>query len=189
MELFQAGAFGAGDVSYVASVLRSWLFSLPFYAVLMFLYNVFAALRKFMHFAVVSTIMVVVQCVAYFFLCRPDTMQLQGVPAADFIYYAACCIVLTVALRKMIGAFNLPTVLISVVKVCMATLVGMLMAYLIALMLLPVGAGMLGGFVRLVVAGGIGLALIFALCAVQKIPEMRFVTNIVDKVLGRLKRS
>lgn len=188
MELFQAGAFGAGDVSYVANVLAAWLFSLPFYAVLMFLYNVFAALRKFMYFAVVSTVMVVVQCVAYFSLCRPDTMQLQGVPAADFIYYAACCIVLTIILRRMIGAFDLPSVLLSVVKVCMATFIGVLAAYFISLGLMSVGSGMLGGSVRLVVAGGIALVIIFALCAVQKIPEMRFVTNIVDKIAGRLKR-
>jgi len=148
---------------------------------------VFAALRKFMHFAVVSTVMVIVQYIAYFFLCRPDAMQLQGVPAADFIYYAACCIVLTVVLRRMIGAFDLRSVLLSVVKVCMSTFIGMLAAYFISLALMPVGTGMLGGFVRLVVAGGIALVVIFALCAVQKIPEMRFVTNIVDKILRRVK--
>ena len=56
-------------------------------------------------------------------------------------------------------------------------------------MMLPVGQDMFGGFVRLVVAGGISLVLIFALCAVQRVPEMRFVTNIVNKVLGKLKRS
>ena len=187
MALFQAGAFNAGDVSYVAQVLSIWLISLPFYAVLMFLYNVFAALRKFGRFAAVSTAMVVVQCILYFFLCRPDTLQLQGVPVADFIYYAGCCIVLLIVLRRMIGSFDLPSVLMSSIRVLMATFIGMLAAFFIAMML-PVGQGMLGGFIRLVVAGGISLVLIFALCAVQRVPEMRFVTNIVDKVLGKLKR-
>ena len=188
MELFQAGAFGGGDAAYVSSVLRPWLFSLPFYAILMFLYNVFAALRKFMHFAVVSTIMVIAQCVAYFFLCRPDTMQLQGVPVADFMYYAVCCIILAIALWRMIGGFDLGSVLITVVKVSMATFVGALATWFIAV-LLPVGPGMLGGFIRVVVAGGIGVVLMFALCAVQKIPEMRFVTNLVNKLTSRFKRS
>ena len=188
MALFQAGAFNAGDVSYVARVLSIWLISLPFYAVLMFLYNVFAALRKFGRFAAVSTAMVVVQCVGYFFLCRPDTLQLQGVPAADFIYYAGCSIVLLIVLRRMIGSFDLFSVFKISIRVCMATAIGMLAAWFIAMML-PVGQDMFGGFVRLVVAGGISLVLIFALCAVQRVPEMRFVTNIVNKVLGKLKRG
>ena len=103
MELFRVGAFNAGDVAYVAQVLAAWLVSLPFYAVLFFLYNVFASLRKFMRFALVSTVMVVVQCLLYFFLCRPDVLGLNGVPVADLVYYAACCIILVVMLTRLIG--------------------------------------------------------------------------------------
>ena len=188
MELFQAGAFGASDVSYVSTTLAAWLYSLPFYAVLMFLYNVYAAMRKFMRFAIVSCAMVVVQCVLYYFLCTPSALGLAGVPIADLVYYGACSIILIVLLRRMIGSFDLPSVARLVIRVLMATVVASLAAYLISLALMPVGEGMLGGFVRLVVAGGIGIALAFALCAVQKVPEMHYVTDLVDKVLARFKK-
>ena len=188
MELFQAGAFGASDVSYVSTTLAAWLYSLPFYAVLMFLYNVYAAMRKFMRFAIVSCAMVVVQCVLYYFLCTPSALGLVGVPIADLVYYGACSIILIVLLRRMIGSFDLPSVAKLTIRVLMATVVASLVAYLISLALMPVGEGMLGGFVRLVVAGGVGIVLAFALCAVQKVPEMHYVTDLVDKVLARFRK-
>ena len=188
MELFQAGAFGSGDVAYVSTVLAAWLYSLPFYAVLFFLYNVYASIRKFMHFAVVSCVMVIVQCVLYYVLCRPGVLGLVGVPIADIIYYGACCIILIVMLRRMIGAFKLNSVFWLIIRVVAATAVATPLSYLISLWL-PVGSGMLGGFVRLVVAGGIGLVVAFGLCALFRVPEMRLITALIGKVFSRLRRS
>lgn len=188
MELFQAGAFGEGDVSFVADVLAVWVVSLPFYAITMFMYNVFASLRKFMRFALVSTGLVVVQCVLYYFLCQPGVLELNGVTISDFIYQAGCCIILIALLSKMIGSFSLKSILWLAVRVIAATLIGSVLAYFIA-MFIPLPAGMLGGFIRLVVAGGIGLAAIFGFCILFRIPEMSLVTGLVGKVVKRLKRS
>ncbi|HAM16393.1 MAG TPA: murein biosynthesis integral membrane protein MurJ [Eggerthellaceae bacterium] len=184
MELFQAGAFGAGDVTYVSTTLAAWLYSLPFYAVLMFMYNVFAAMRKFTRFAVVSCVMVVVQCVLYYLLCRPDVLGLVGVPIADLVYYGACSIILVALLRRMIGSFDLRSVAWLVVRVLVATAVATVLAYGVS-RVIPVDSGMLGGFIRLVVAGGIGLVAAFGLCALFRIPEMRLVTNLVSRVTAR----
>lgn len=185
MELFQAGAFDASDVVYVAAVLQAWLASLPFYAVLMFLYNVFAALRRFMRFALVSTVMVAVQCILYYYLCRPDTLGLLGVTAADFIYYGACAVVLVAMLRSLIGPFRLPEVLWMALRVALATATAMAATYLVNLWL-PTPGGMLGGFVSLVVAGGIGLAIAFSLCALFRIPQMQMVTDLAGRLLVKL---
>ena len=187
MELFQAGAFNAGDVSYVSTVLAAWLYCLPFYAVLFFLYNVFASIRRFMIFAVVSCGMVVVQCVLYFLLCTPQALGLTGVPIADLVYYVACCVILIVLLRRMIGAFDIRYVLWLAVRVLAATAIATVLTYFISVWL-PVGEGMIGGFVRLIVAGGIGLLVAFGLCALFRIPEMQIVTNLVGKVTSRFKR-
>ena len=188
MELFQAGAFSSGDVSYVSTVLAAWLYCLPFYAVLMFMYNVFAAMRKFMRFAVVSCVMVVPQCLLYFVLCRPEALGLSGVPIADLVYYGACCIVLVVLLRRMIGSFELKSVLWLLIRVLVAAGVAAVLSYGLTLVL-PVGSGMLGGFIRLVVAGSLGLVVAFGLCALFRVPEMRLVFNLVSKVTSRLKRK
>ena len=187
MELFQAGAFNAGDVSYVSTVLAAWLYCLPFYAVLFFLYNVFASIRRFMTFAVVSCAMVAVQCVLYFLLCRPEVLGLTGVPIADLVYYGACCVILTVLLRRMIGAFDLRYVLWLVVRVLVATAIATVLTYFISVWL-PFDQGMLGGFLRLVVAGGIGLVVAFGLCALFKVPEMEIVTGLIGKATSRFKR-
>ncbi len=187
MELFQAGAFNAGDVAYVASVLAAWLTSLPFYAVLMFLYNVFAALRKFMRFAAASTVLVVLQCVLYYLLCRPEALGLLGVPAADIVYYGGCCIILLIVLGKMIGSFRFGSIIWMALRALAATAFGMAAAYFINAFL-PVGAGMLGGFVRLVVAGGVGLVVSFGLCALFRIPQMSIVTSLLGRIVGKLKR-
>ncbi len=184
MELFQAGAFGAGDVTYVSTVLAAWLYSLPFYAVLFFLYNVFASIRRFMTFALVSCAMVVVQCILYFVLCRPEIIGLTGVPIADLVYYGACCIILLFLLRRMIGSFNLKYVMWMALRVLAATAIATVLSYFISVWL-PVGTGMLGGFIRLVVAGGVGLVVAFGLCALFRVPEMRVVTNLLNKFIRR----
>ena len=186
MELFQAGAFGSGDVTYVSTVLAAWLYCLPFYAVLMFMYNVFAAMRRFMRFAVVSCIMVVPQCALYFLLCRTEVLGLTGVPIADMVYYGSCCIILVLLVRKMIGSIDLLSVLWLAVRALVASGIAAGIAYGLTLVL-PVGTGMLGGFIRLVVAGSIGLAVAFGLCALFRIPEMHFVTDLVGKVARRLR--
>ena len=187
MELFQAGAFNAGDVSYVSTVLAAWLYCLPFYAAMFFLYNVFASIRRFMTFAIVSCVMVVVQCVLYFLLCTPQALGLTGVPIADLVYYVVCCIILIYMLRRMIGPFDLHYVLWLAVRVLIATAIATVFTYFIST-LLP-GYGMLGGLLRLVVAGSIGLIVAFGLCYVLRIEEMSLVTDLVGKVAGRLKRG
>lgn len=187
MELFQAGAFSAGDVTYVSNVLAAWLYCLPFYAAMFFMYNVYASIRRFMSFAVVSCAMVVVQCVLYYLLCTPWALGLVGVPIADLVYYAACCIILVVMLRRMIGAFDVRYVLWLAVRTLAATAIATVAAYFISTVI-P-GYGMLGGLLRLVVAGGIGLVVAFGLCYLFRIQEMSLVTGLVGKFTRRFKQG
>ena len=72
----------------------------------------------------------------------------EYVPAADVVYYAACCIILLAMLQKMIGSFNLPSILSTGVRVLIASAVAFVVSYFAGLWL-PVGEGMIGGFLRL----------------------------------------
>ena len=184
MELFQAGAFNAGDVGYVSEILKWWVVSLPFYAVLFFMYNAFASLRKFGRFALVSTVMVVVQCSLYFVLVRFSPLGLAAVPLADLVYYGGCCVILVLMLRALIGSFGIPSILWRALRILVATAVAAVVALLLA-RALPVGAGMLAGFIRLVVCGGVGLVIAFGLCMLFHIPEMHYVTDILNKLRRR----
>ena len=53
MSLFRAGQFNVDDVRSIANILQFWLISLPFYSCVMYLYNTFAAIRKFYIFAII----------------------------------------------------------------------------------------------------------------------------------------
>ena len=87
----------------------------------------------------------------------------------------------------MIGAFDIKYVVQLAIRVLIATIIATLITYGITL-ILPVGSGMLGGFIRIVVAGAIGLVVAFGLCAVLRIREMSIVTDLLGKVVGRLRR-
>lgn len=186
MELFRAGAFSAEDVAYVAGILSLWVVSLPFYSVLMFLYNVYASLRKFLTFAVVSCVMVVVQCGLYAVLCTPGTLGLAGVPVADLVYYAACCLILLVLLRRELGPFGARRIAASTVRVLAASAAGVGAAAL-AYALMPGGGSMAWGLAHLIVCGSVGVAVSFGLAAAFQVPEMDAVKRLTSRLIGRIR--
>lgn len=186
MQLFQAGAFDADDVAFVASVLSLWVVSLPFYSIVMYLYNVFASIRHFTVFALVSTCMVVVQCALYGFLCQPSVAGLDGVPIADLVYYGACCVILLAILKRYVGSFGLRAIIWSALRVLAATLIGMALTMGLNAVL-PGSGGILTGLVHLVVCGIVGLIVMFALCQVFRVPEMSILRNLLGKLIHRGK--
>ena len=188
MELFQVGAFSGDDVVYVAEILAIWLISLPFYAIVMLLYNIYASMRKFFRFALVSTAMVAVQCALYYVLSSPALLGLAGVPIADIVYYAVCCLILTLMLRKLIGSFELGKILWTVVRVVIASAVAVAVSFGLGA-ILPEGIGMIDGIINIVICGGVALLVAFGLCIVLKVPYMNYVTDLVGKVARKLKRS
>ena len=187
MSLFRAGAFDSDAVAQVATVLSFWVISLPVYSILMYLYNAFASIRKFTVFAVVSTIMVIVQCTLYWALCSQESIGLLGVPIADLVYYGVCCIILLIVLRKFIGPFGAGPIASSVVRVLIATVIGAVIAGVLN-GIIPGNGGILWGLIHLIVCGVIGLVIIFALCLVMRVPEMNAVTSLIGKLVGKFRR-
>ena len=185
ISLFQAGRFDAQAVAQVSQILTLWSISLPFYSVWMFLYNVFASLRKFGTFAAVSCVLVVVQCVLYALLCRPDVLGLPGVTVADLVYYALGCIVVIVLLRRRIGSFNELTIVGKLVRIVVACAVATVIAFFLKGFLVFGDGGILVGLVQLVIAGLIGLILCFAGCRLLKVPEMQIVTDLIRRFTKR----
>ncbi len=188
MQLFRAGSFSEGDVYYVATILSMWVATLPFYSILMLLYNVFASIRKFMTFALVSTVMVAVQCALYALLCNPEFAGLGGVPLADLVYYSVCCVILCLVLRRFIGSFGLGGALSSAARVLVATVIGSLAAGALNVVI-PGGTDMVSGLLHLAICGVVGLFLIFGLCALLKVPEMEMVLKLLSRFTGKLSRN
>ena len=182
MSLFHAGKFGEDDVYYVARILSVWALALPFYSVHMYLYNTFASIRKFHLFAAVSCVMVILQCFLYSRFATTELFGLAGIPIADFCYYGACCLIEAFILYKIIGSIGVAGILKKTALILVSSVVGGLIAFFVLGLIPNENASILSGFIELIVAGGIGLVVIYSLCAAFRLPEMSFVKSILKKI-------
>lgn len=186
MQLFRAGAFSSDDVLTVSYVLTLWAFSLPFYSTSMFMYNVFASVRKFHVFAAISCIMVIPQVLFYAVLCNTEGIGLYGVPVADFIYYGVLCVFsIVLAGRYVGGRIHIGHAAWLAARALVAGLAGALCALMVQNMLPNLGSGMLGGFVTLCICGVVGLVVSFGLCVLFRIPETKVITRLFSRFLPR----
>jgi putative peptidoglycan lipid II flippase len=187
MQIFRAGAFNASDVQYVGYILSLWVLVLPSYAIQMYLFNVYAAIRRFTRFAVVCVILCAVQCAMYALLCNQGALGLAGVPAADFIYYTVTSIILLIILKRSIGHIGAGHAISVGVRALLATAIGAGLAA-VALYFLPLGSGILGGVLAVVIYGGVGLIIIFALCRLFRIPETDAALGVIGRIRKRFSR-
>ena len=183
IQLFRAGAFSEKDVFLISDILSAWALSLPFYAGQMYLYRVFAALRQFMAFALVSCGLCVVQVGLYAILC--PAMGLSGVPIADFIYYGLMLVTMATILQRRIGSYGIMGMAVMCVKVIVATVIGVSLIIFVY-GFIPYDPSMLNGLLRIIFCGGLGLAVIFGICKLLRVPEMDLVTGIVKGLVGRV---
>ncbi len=189
MQLFRAGAFSMDDVYFVASILALWAISLPLYSVSMFVYNIYASIRKFNVFAAISCGLVVVQVVLYAILCNTNVMGLYGVPVADLVYYGLLCIIGLIALRRYIGSgIEYKHTASLAVRACIASALGAAAAYLLlgilSSFLSGMGSNMLTGLIQLCVCGIAGLVVSLGFFIIFRIPEAKRIT---DRLLCKKK--
>jgi len=184
MQVFRAGAFQSEDVTYVASVLSFWVLTLPTYSLQMYLFNVFAALRRFWIYSLVCTAFCVLQCALYALLCPQDKIALNGVPIADFVYYTLTTVLLLYILYRLIGGFGLRASLLTGIKALGAAILGAAVAAVL-LVAWPLGDGKLAGLLELLLYGLPGLAVALICCRLLRVPEMA----LLGGVFARLRRK
>jgi len=186
IQLLRAGAFSQDDVTFVSGILAVWVLSLPFYAGQMYLYRVFASLRQFMTFALVSCGLCVIQVGLYAFLCTPGLFGLVGIPVADFIYFGLMALTMTLVLQRRIGSFGMAKILGMCVKVLVATACGVIFI-LAMLYFMPYRPSILDGLLKIVLGGVVGLAITFGVCKLLRVPEMNLVGEVAGKLFARLQ--
>ncbi|MEG0070879.1 MAG: murein biosynthesis integral membrane protein MurJ [Raoultibacter sp.] len=195
MQLFQAGAFNAQDVTSVAIILALWTLSLPFYAGYMYMYRVFASMRKFMTFALVDLALRTIQIAGYWFLCSQDAIGLIGIPLADLLFYGMMMVATTIIVQKHIGGFGVPSILSLFIRVGIASTAGGAAAialgagFDIALAPLSFIPAMARGLLDIIVAGSLGLVVTFLLCKVFRVPEFAMLSTIFHKIGGLVFRK
>ena len=147
----------------------------------MYLYNVFAAIKKFGTFALVSCLAVILQCFLYWILCTPDAIGLYGIPIADLSYYVLCCIVLLIILKTKIGKFNIAEIVWRAIRVLFASIIGCTVSMFISNFIDTGNVSILNGLIILLVAGGAGLIATFLLCWLFQIPEIKMLMRKIFK--------
>jgi putative peptidoglycan lipid II flippase len=184
IQIFKAGAFSQDDVFTVSNILEIWVLSLPLYSMVMYLYNTFASIRRFMVFALMNCCLVVMQIGLYAWLCNPWMLGLAGVPVADLAYYAVGAIASFLLLRHYIGSFNARSIVKMAAKVLLATIAGILVVKaLLAVFPLPSSIG--AALFEVIVGGILGLAVSFGLCHIFKIEEMQILNGILARIRFR----
>ena len=182
--VFRAGAFTADDVVRVADVLRIWVLGLPLYAVYMYMYNTFASIHRFLPFALLNCVLVVVQIVLYALLSRPETLGIIGVPLADIAYYLLGAVLSLVLLQRMVGAIELKSLLVVSAKSVVAAVVSMFAALLVSALLPFNSINTAYAILEICVGGIAGLAVFFVAAKLFRIEEM----SVVNNILARFKR-
>lgn len=185
IQIFKAGAFDQESVYSIAQVLQCWVVSLPFYAGQMFFYRVFASLRQFLTFALVSCGLCTVQIFLYWQLTTPEVLGLLGIPVADCVYFALQFFIMALILRKRVGGFGFMSTVWMGARTIVATGIGMAVVEGV-LLLIPLQPSIGAALVEIVLCGTVGLIVTFTVCRLLRIPEMDFVVNILRKIGTKL---
>ena len=153
----------------------------------MYLYNVYASIRKFTIFAVVSIISVIGQCFFYWLFCTQfDSFGLLGIPIADFIFYAGICIVLLIILKSKIGSFDVGKIIWSAIRVLLASTVGCFVGVVLMNYIDLGSTSMLNGIFQLVVCGTISLIVVALFCWLFRVKE---ILQLFDAIKNKFKRN
>lgn len=192
MQMFQAGAFSADDTQTVGVILMFWTLSLPFYAGYMYMYRVFAAMRKFVQFALVDFALRFVQVFFYWYLCS-GPVGLAGVPITDLFFYGVMFVVCSFIVRSKVGSYGNGPIASMFVKTLAASVIAGIVVYLISqgiLAILPLGgaAAIIEAVLVVCVCGILGLVLAFGLCKIFRVPEFQLLSSILGKLKSRLLR-
>ena len=182
IQIFQAGAFNQDDVYTVSAILKIWVVGLPLYSIVMYLYNTFASIRKFVPFAILNCVLVALQVGMYWLLTRPGTLLLAGVPVSDCIYYLAGTVAGLFLLTRYIGSVGVKSILWMGIRSLIATAFGVA-AVAAFLHFVPLSPSILTAVAQIIVGGSLGLVVSFGACKIMRIEEM----SLLDKSIGGIK--
>lgn len=184
--VFRAGAFSPEDVAAVARLLVLWSASLPLYAVMMYLYNAFASLKRFGTYAAIN-IVLTLGVVAMYWAFTASPLGLDGIPIADGIYFVLYAVVAFIALNKLVdGKLRLAPLVPSILKMLAVSLIAAGIVYAIYCTILPYPSGIATAMIDIAIGGVIGIAIILLGSYLLKIDA---ITSVFNKVIGKLRRA
>ncbi len=128
VSLYHAGEFTEADVALVAQVLFWWGTTLPLYAVYMYLYRVFSALKDLVTLTKVDVALRVVNIACYVVLTSGwgpfEGLGMIGIPLADTVFYVLMNAALLFMLQRRVGSVASRPLVLFVAKASVAAVAG-----------------------------------------------------------------
>jgi putative peptidoglycan lipid II flippase len=186
--IFQYGEFTASDTEQTATVLRVYLFGMPFAAVDQMLVFASYARKDTWRPALVGFFSIVVYSITALLLLRP--LGLLSLMVADAVKHVVHASVMVWLLRRQLGGLAGYGVVGSGLKSLAAAVASGLAAYAVvsALAKLPLPMDELGGRLLTVIIGGAVGVFVFAVAAwILNIQEVRSLFHILQRRIRRMK--
>ena len=189
--LYSAGRFSAGDIEPIATLLMGWAINLPIYAAYMFVYRVFSALKDMKTVAICNAVLTCFQVLFYVTFTGViklgpfEGFGLIGIAVGDICFYTLMLITLLTILQKRMRSLNIASIVPSVFKVTIASLVGGVAAFFLSRALdgLLSTTTAVGSFIALVITGVVGLSIIWVGCRILHVDE---ISRMVDAVRRKI---
>jgi putative peptidoglycan lipid II flippase len=186
--IFQQGAFTAEDTERTATVLRVYLFGMPFAAVDQMLVFASYARKDTWRPALVGFFSIVVYLLTALLLLRP--FGLLSLMIADAVKHVVHALIMVWILRRQLGGLNGYGIVNSGTKSLLASLASGLVAYAAVTVLaaLPLQSNTLVTRLLAVIGGGAAGLLVYGCTAwVLNIQEIRSLSSLLRRHLHRMK--
>ncbi len=190
ISLYRVGAFKQEDVPLVAGALRYWAAGLVFYAGTLYILRAFYSLKDTRTPMLVNLVTTTIHIALYLVLSTGfgswPGLGINGMPAADVVFFAINFTVLAYLLRKRIGGFDVKGIVKSYTLMAIASLLGGAVAFGVSYALSTVADGFAGSLLQVIVGGSAGLATALAVGRLAGIAEVTTATTVLGKFAHRI---
>lgn len=191
--LYHAGAFTMDSTYQIASYLCALSLSLPIYGVHSYLQKAFSSLRRMGTFAIVNTIISVMQALLIVGAAAFTTLPIESIAWSSIAFYLVGDVMLFAYLRIRFGKLGLG----SIFRACvLGTIFGVIGAAAGAGILLaletfvaPLSGSIPQAFGYVVAGGLVALFVTFGPAAALRLPEAIFFTSVIDKFTRKFRHS
>lgn len=191
--LYRAGAFTADAVGAIASYLCALAISLPIYGVSMYLMKAFSTLRMMRAYALVNFAMSILQVALILAFTASGVLPIESIAWTSIAFYGIGDVILFVHLRKKLGRMNLGSTLKSCLNGTVmggaGALAGGALLWAITSFVAPLSGSIGQAFLYIMICGSVSLVVTFGLAIKLDVKDAGFVTSLIKRVLGKLKRG
>ena len=168
VSLYHAGEFSTEDIEVVAQILFWWATTLPLFAIYMYLYRVFSALKDLVALTKADVALRVVNIGCYVVLTTGvgpfGGLGLIGIPIADTIFYLLMNMALVIMLQRRVGLFVDKDLVALFAKVSVAAILAGVFGCVLMNFVFT-GEGSIVGSLIAVVACGVTMLVVYGLGA------------------------